>query len=437
VRHRLSLLAVLLLATLSWASPATAAGGDRPEEGPAPAAVDDGAEANLTGLRQVQAGYNLSCGLLVTGQVRCWGENDEGELGNGNFTVHARAVPVRAVSGPGNLTGVTQIAVGDDHACALLTSGQVRCWGDNENGELGNGDAPTDRNRPVAVRNAADTANLGGVTAISAESDGVCARLSTAQVRCWGDDDYGQLGDGGGEVGSDLPVTVQNIAGTGPLLGVRSIEMGYDNNCAVLNNGQARCWGYNGDGQLGNDSTTDTVLPVAVRAVSGPGNLTNVTQITTGGYETCAVLTSRQVRCWGYNGDGALGNGDLVSQDRPVPVLARTGTGNLQNVAEVTGGYYHVCARLTTGQVLCWGTNENGEVGDGSTLPGPDRPRARLVKAPTGAVNLTGVVQIHSNQAHTCALLATGQARCWGMNDDRQLGNGATVDKSRPVPVTV
>ena len=194
---------------------------------------------------------------------------------------------------PEPLSGVTQVAVGDDHACALLTNKQVRCSGDNESGELGNGDAPTDRSRPVAVRNAANSANLTNVKAISAESDGVCALLTNNQIRCWGEDDYGQLGNGAPAEDSDLPVTVKGVGGSGALSNVRSIEAAYDNNCAVLTNGQARCWGYNTDGELGNNDTDDTNVPVVVRAVSGPGPLTNVTQITAGGYQALCPADQR------------------------------------------------------------------------------------------------------------------------------------------------
>jgi hypothetical protein len=438
MRSKLFITVIALLGVLIGGPAAAADHGDKP--GGDPRAADAAAaspEAVLGGLVQVQAGYNLSCGRTGAGQVRCWGDNNDGELGNGNTDPHDLAVPVRAVSGPGPLTGVTQIAVGDDHACALLTNKQVRCWGDNDYGELGNGDSPTDRSRPVPVRNASGTANLQNVRAISAESDGACALLTTDQVRCWGEDDYGQLGNGGGSADSDLPVVVRNVADTGPLTNVRSIEMGYDNNCALLNNGQGRCWGYNAEGELGNDAGDDSDVPVAVRAVSGPGNLTGITQIAIGGYQGCARLANGQARCWGQNDDGELGVGHLDDRDRPVVVKNASGTGPLQNVRAITGGYNHVCALITNGQARCWGIDDEGQTGDGGPLAGPDHKLPRPVVNVSGAGNLTGIVQLHANQNHTCALLNTGQARCWGTGDSGQLGDGTDQDRARPVKVQV
>jgi alpha-tubulin suppressor-like RCC1 family protein len=395
-------------------------------------------EAALRGLVQVQSGYSLSCGRTNTGQVRCWGDNDDGELGNGNTSPHDFAVPVRAESGPGNLTGVTQIAVGDDHACALLTNRQVRCWGDNDNGELGNGTAPTHTSRPVAVRNATDTEHLRNVRQISAESDGVCALLTTDQVRCWGDNDYGQLGNGetGDASDSDLPVRVKNVAGTGPLSTVRAIELGYENNCALLDNGQARCWGYNSDGELGNGDTSDTDLPVVVRNAAGTAPLRGIAQISIGGYDACARLTSGQARCGGDNADGELGDGTDDERHLPVVVLNGTGSGPLQRVAQLFAGTYHTCARLTSGQVRCWGEAYYGELGDGTPLEGDGRFLPRVVKI-NPSTPLTGVRQIHTNTYTTCALLDSGRARCWGYNPYGQVGNGGSTDRNFATPVMV
>ena len=422
MRSRL-LIIVLALAGAVVAAPAGAQSAPVTTAGPT-------AEVALSGLVQVQAGDSLSCGRTSTGQVRCWGENDDGELGNGNTTPHQFAVPVRAVSGPGNLTGVTQIAVGDDHACALLSNRQIRCWGDDEYGELGNGLPLTDASRPVAVRNGVDTANLQNVVAISAESDGACALLANGELRCWGNDDYGQLGNGLPEADSSLPVTVQNVAGTGSLTNVRSIEMGYDNNCAVLSNGQGRCWGYNSNGVLGNDDTADTARPVVVQNLTGTGPLTGVTQISIGGYDGCARLANGQARCWGYNGAGEVGDGTTTPRHRPVIVLDGSGSSPLAGVRQIHTSEYHTCALLTTGQVRCWGETIYGDLGDGTVLTsGPDRLLPRVVKV-NATTRLTDVRQIHHNSFTTCAVLDSGRARCWGRNDAGQVGNGGMADRN-------
>ena len=439
------LLALALLAMLAT-DPAAAAphGDDKPTSPPAAETASAGQEAVLTGLTQVTTGYYLSCARTTAGQARCWGENDDGELGNGNVNPHQFAVPVRNASNTGPLVNVLQLAAGDDHACALLTNHQVRCWGDNSDGQVGNGTDGNNYALPQAVRNAGDTGNLVNVIQISAESDGTCALLSNHTIRCWGDNDYGQLGNGenGDASDSNLPVTVHNVANTGALGNVVQVESGYDTNCARLSNGQARCWGYNEQGQLGNDDSGVSAedVPQVVQNVPGTGPLTNVTQLSVAGYTGCARLGNGQARCWGYNDDGEIGDGTTTERDRPVIVSNAGGTGALSGVVEIWAGYNHTCARVAGGQVRCWGSTDEGEVGDGTPVSGPDGPdrlRPRPVKNPAGTANLTGVTQIHSNQYHTCALLETGQARCWGDNSAGMLGNGGTTDRSLPVRVQV
>ncbi len=149
---------------------------------------------------------------------------------------------------------------------------------------------------------------------------------------------------------------VKGLGGNGRLTGVASVGGGYGNNCAVLRNGQARCWGYNGSGGTcgnGTDST-DTPHPVVVKNLAGTGPLTGVTQISNGGYHGCARLSNGQARCWGDNHEGALGTGDLT--DRPLPVaVRRVGGGALTGVVRILAGIDSTCAQVTGGQVRCWG----------------------------------------------------------------------------------
>ena len=168
-------------------------------------------------------------------------------------------------AGGGPLTGVTQISQGGYHGCARLTNGQARCWGDNEDGQLGTGTVfPT--TRPVVVRRQGGTA-LTGVVAIFAGVDTTCAQVTGGQVRCWGYDTSGQNGDGtiGSPDGRKVPTPVRNLTNTGNLLNVTQLHMGGSHACVRLSNGEARCWGENGDGQLGNGGTTDKPVPVKVQ----------------------------------------------------------------------------------------------------------------------------------------------------------------------------
>ncbi len=433
----LAVLAALLL-TLLLAAPANAGPDPKPEGAPAAPADPSSTEAEeavLSGLTQIDAGYDLSCGRTTTGQVRCWGENDIGQLGQGDRNPRTFAVTVKNAAGNGPLTGVVQVAVGDDHACALLTSGEVRCWGDNSDFELGSGFISNDKTRPVPVVGLNGTGRLRNVVAIGAESDGACALLSNREVRCWGDDDYGQLGNGNPLTDSNKPVVVKGTGGTGRLGNVTQIDPGYDNACARLANGQARCWGYNSEGQLGNNTTTGSPFPVVVKNLGGGGPLTGVTQVAIGGYVGCARLANGQARCWGDNTEGSVGDGTTTERLLPVVVKNPAGTGPLTGVVEIYTGTDHACARVNGGQARCWGSTDDGQVGDGTPLNGPDRLLPRAVRNLGNTGNLTGIVRLRTNQDHTCVIVGGGQARCWGRNPYGQLGNGGTVDKSLPVAV--
>src|SRR5262245_23645379 len=301
-------------------------------------------EAALTGVRHVEVGTFHSCAVLANRQARCWGHGSDGELGTGSFDPQFNtAQVVRNPGDTGPLQGVVQVALGDHHTCARLANGQVRCWGDNADGQLGNGDAPNDQSLPVAVRNADDTANLADVRRISAYSFGMCALLANREVRCWGADNAGQLGNDVPVSSTELPVAVLNVAGSGNLRNVAALSSGTDSNCAVLTNGQARCWGANGEGGLGNYSSQEFAFrPVVVKNELGTGPLTGVTQISTGAFHTCARLASGQARCWGGGGQGELGDGGGI--DNPRPSIVRTaGGGPLTGIRRVFAASQHSC----------------------------------------------------------------------------------------------
>jgi alpha-tubulin suppressor-like RCC1 family protein len=277
---------------------------------------------NLTGAVQLAVGYEHACALLSNGQVRCWGENDYGELGRGTIGGQFdRPVVVRAVAGAGPLTGVTQITAGDDQTCARLANGQARCWGWGAG--TGSG-SETNRSRPVPVRTVAGAGALTGVTQISAGSYLTCARLANGQARCWGRNDLGELGIGVLGGSRLRPAVVEATNGAGPLTGVRSISAGEHHACAVLASGQVRCWGSRAQGQVGDGSFSgNAIRPRVVRAVAGAGALTGVTQIGGDNDSTCARLTNGQARCWGYNGYSNLGNDDAVGVDRARPQIVQ------------------------------------------------------------------------------------------------------------------
>jgi alpha-tubulin suppressor-like RCC1 family protein len=387
--------------------------------------------APLTGIRQIAAGDYHTCALLTSGQVRCAGDGGTGQLGRNTPTDAATGVPVLNPAGTGPLTGVTQLAAGYEHTCAVLTNRQVRCWGYNGSGELGDG-STQDRYLPVPVKGVGGTGRLRNVVAVSASQSHTCAVLTNGQARCWGYNDDGYLGDGTEEQ-RETPVVVQNVAGTGPLTGVTQISAGDDHTCAVLANDQVRCWGLNNRGELGDGTVQPRHLPVVVKNTAASGPLTGVRQVSAAyGNFTCAAMNDGRARCWGDNTYRQLAHGEGVNTVLPVAVTSTSGAGVLRGVRQVEGGYHGACAVLNSGQVRCWGANGQGELGIG-TIGGADRKRPRVVKAVTGPGALTAVTQIDVEDTTVCVRLASGQARCWGNNDDGQLGNGGNQDKPRPV----
>ena len=290
-----------------------------------------------SGVTAIADGASHSCARLSTGAVKCWGLNTSGQLGDATTT--NRHAPV-AVSGL--TSGVTAIATGGSHTCALLTGGTVKCWGLNTSGQLGDG-TTTLRTTPVAV------SGLTGVTAIAAGGSFTCARLSTGAVKCWGLNSSGQLGDGTITL-RKTPVGVSGLAS-----GVTAITAGTSHTCARLSTGAVKCWGLNSSGQLGDGTIILRKTPVAV------SGLTTATAVSAGAAHTCALLTNATVKCWGLNSSGQLGDGTTVLRKTPVAVTGLT------TVGSIALGSNHTTARLTTGAPRTWGANANGQLGSGTT----------------------------------------------------------------------
>ena len=364
--------------------------------------LDSAAALNLLGptnlsVVTVAAGHSHTC-AVVDGGVQCWGYNFYGQLGNG--TAANSSVPVQAIAAG---SGVTAVAGGDGHTCAVV-SGGVRCWGYNGSGQFGNGTA-TSSSVPVQ-----SIAAGSGVTAVAAGSSmgyDTCA-IVAGGVQCWGINWFGELGDG--TTTSSL-VPVQAIAAGS---GVNGLAMGRFHTCAALSGG-VRCWGDNSDGQLGNGTTANSSVPVqAIAAGSG------VTAVTAGSHHTCAVV-SGGVRCWGDNSSGQLGNNTIVNSSAPVQAIA---AGSSVTALSVGGGS-HTCA-VVSGGLQCWGLNNWGQLGNGTTTNS-------LVPIQAIAAG-TGVPAVAAGVVYSCAIVGN-VLKCWGYNSSGQLGDGTTTSSSVPVQV--
>jgi alpha-tubulin suppressor-like RCC1 family protein len=297
---------------------------------------------NVTGLASgvvaLAAGAWHTCALLNSGGVECWGDN---ELGDGTTT--NRTTPV---SGLGLASGVAAVTAGQLHTCALTTAGGVECWGYNGDGELGNG-TTADSAKPVSVASLTT-----GVTQVSAGGYHTCAITSDDEAQCWGANDFGELGDGTTTT-SAVPVAV-----TGLDNGAQSIAAGGLHTCVITNAGGAQCWGFNRDGELGDGTGVESDQPVDVAGLTS-----GVARIAAGLAHTCAVTNAGAAECWGDGEDGDLGDGANAMDLAPIGV-----NGLSTGVASIGVGEYQSCAVLTSGFVNCWGSNTSGQVGDGTTV---------------------------------------------------------------------
>ncbi len=344
-------------------------------------------------------GLYHACALTSVGGVRCWGINGKGELGNGSTTESHLPVDVSGLS-----SGVAAIAAGSSHTCALATGGGVKCWGLNDRGQLGN-NSTANSGAPV------DVAGLVAV-GIAAGAYHTCAITSAGGVKCWGANYSGQLGNNTSGNVSSVPVNVSGLTA-----GVSSLALGSGHSCARTTGGGVKCWGYNGHGQIGNNSTTDSHVPVDVLGVSG------VAEIATAVGHTCARTSGGAIQCWGWNLYGQLGDNSTTDSPVPEPVW---GFGSSATAVAANG--VTTCARTTAGGVKCWGANGNGQLGNNSNTDS---------HVPADVTELgSGVASIAAGVDYNCALMTGGNVKCWGQNNHGQLGNNATVNSLVPVDVT-
>jgi alpha-tubulin suppressor-like RCC1 family protein len=322
------------------------------------------------------AGEDHSCALVSDGTVQCWGNNENGQLGDGTTTPSPVPVLVRG------MTSATSVAAGMGDTCATLESGTVQCWGKNFDFAHG-------RQSPSLVP--ATVEGLAHVQAVSMGLQHKCALEKKGAVRCWRDNASGESSHG---TGFERGLEFAPVEGT---TGATAVAAGYYHTCALVSGGVAKCWSM----QLGNATAAASRQPASAI-------IADVTGISSRGYRDCAVVKAGAVHCWGKD-------------SAPVRI------DGIANAVAVTSGMSHACALLADGRVACWGGNGRGQLGNGTTENSLE---------PVVVSGLANATAISAGWDHTCALRRSGDVWCWGRNDHGQLGNGTTEDSLVPVGVS-
>jgi hypothetical protein len=334
------------------------------------------------------------CVLLRDGTARCLGNNAYGTLGVPTGT-ETPGVPTQVST----LSGATQLIAGYQHLCALIADGTVRCWGNNQSGQLGNGTVVAS-STPVTV------SGIAGAVAIAAGAFHSCALLGDGTVHCWGSDGYGELGNGKAVATVSTPVVMVGATN------VVSISAGGRNTCIVKADGTVQCLGNGTYGELGNNSTADQFTFVTALNVAGAVGV----YIT--GFNTCALVGAGNAACWGTNYFGVLGNGTtLVSSNLATAVM------NLTNAISLINGWGasdHKCAVLSDGTMRCWGRNGSGQLGDGTVTDS---------SVPVKVVGIDDAVAAAAGVYDACAVRSDGTVWCWGLRP----WDGATSNVPQPV----
>ena len=385
----------------------------------------------------ISSGVHHTCAILDNASMWCWGDNSLGELGFGTTT--GTNEPAAFVNLPAGKTAVAA-ATGNGFTCSIMHDGSAYCWGGNALGQIGDG-TTTNRNSPSLV----DLPGGGPASALDAGGSHACALLENGSLWCWGENTYGQLGDGtdcpdfstnngcNGNNGKNSPSQVLLPAGRTAI----SISAANRHTCAILDNGSAMCWGQGGSGVLGAGLITGwghkQSTPVYVDLPAGQ----NATSIDVFSTHACATLEGNSsVMCWGYNGNGQLGDGSTVDKNSPSHVALSPGAyvtmsdrdidgdgtlnifdthmpGGQEGLIGVGNTVSHemdaTCVIMDDGSVVCTGGNSRGQLGDG-TLNDSSYPVS--VNLPQGR----SAVDVTTANWMACALLDNGSVSCWGSN---------------------
>lgn len=368
--------------------------------------IDESSYSQEVTIKKISAGWYHVCVLKSDGSIKCRGANTSGQLGDGTYEDTPEKGVTNPVSGIGDAMDVSS---GGSHTCAVLSNGNVKCWGWNAFGQLGNGpnigpgpETCSDKlNRvtycsktPILVDGVNDA------VAVDAGEEHTCALIKDGTIKCWGDNSSGQLGNGKNSskysAGAVSVLDVENAVG---------VSAGAQHTCALLSNGNIKCWGYNRDFILG-DGTDKKDLPYSATPIPVK-NINNATSISAGAFYSCALISDGSIKCWGSDMGGQLGNATYTRPERLICLACSQFPVEVEGIKDalaIAAGSNHSCALLKNGDVKCWGTN----VGK---LP---IEMERMTATPIKVKDITGAKQISAGAGFSCIVFQDDvTVQCW------------------------
>lgn len=374
----------------------------------------------------VTLGKHHTCGLTEGGNVYCWGDNSALQIGEDDSVITKADEPNLVDMSYHSDVYIKSISAGDYYTCALSGGGEVYCWGENSKDQFGDGTSPSNH-LPTKFDISSFTSDYQ-ITEIDAGSETMCARTAMGTGYCWGEGDDGQIGDG-----NATDATTPEIVDMSDHIHTyfKKIKTGKNHSCGITGAGQVHCWGDNSYGQLGDGTYDQADLPSRIDDDYYMASYDHkMHQVVTGKYFSCGLSGRGIAYCWGKNSSGVFGNGTTTSSETLKRVDLKEETNPYFKM--LAAGDNHVCGLTDSGDVYCWGSNTQGQLGDASTL---NSYYPQLVDVS----GLTDVVfeSISANAANTCGLTGDGSVYCWGDNAYGQVGDGTMIDKLVPTLVYV
>jgi uncharacterized repeat protein (TIGR02543 family) len=367
-------------------------------------------------------GVNYSLSLTMSGNVYSWGANFSGELGDGTTTDRTRPTLI-TFSGLQAGETIHTVNGGSSHSLAVTSNGRVYAWGNNNNGQLGD-ETRTDRTRPTLI-------TLSGLQAgetihtVNAGSFHSLAVTSNGRVYAWGFNGFGHLGDG--TTTERTRPTLITFSGLQAGETIHTVNAGSSHSLAVTSNGRVYAWGNNNNGQLGDETRTERTRPTLI-TFSGLQAGETIHTVNAGSSHSLAVTSNGRVYAWGFNGFGHLGDGTRTERTSPT-LITFSGLQAGETIGSVDAGYSHSLAVTLNGRVYAWGNNFNGQLGDGTST---DRNSPTLITF-SGLQAGETIGSVDAGYSHSLAVTSNGRGYAWGTNNNGQLGDGTTIQRNTPI----